>query len=297
MTPGATGTSVSSCATKGQRDEAIAEFRAAIRFQPGDPRVRYSLGNVLMVQGKLNEAIAEFRAAIRLEPDSAEAHCNLGQALQLQGDYAGALEMRRRGHELGSRRPYWQYPSATWVKDAEHMLALAPRLPALLRGEDKPRDHPERLAFFQMCRNAKRYAAAARLWAEALEHDPKLGEEREVQLRQSRYIAACAAALAGCGQGQDDPKPDERSRARLRNQALEWLRAELTAWGRFLDGGQPTARASVVESLRDWEFDIELAGVRDPDALAKLPGAERGAWRSLWAEVDALLARARGGRP
>src|SRR5262249_7150191 len=245
----------------------------------------------------LDEAMAAYRTPIPLDPEFAEAHCNLGHVLQQQGDYAGALEMRRRGHELGSRRPDWQYPSAKWVKEAEHMLALAPRLPRVRRGGDKPLDNPERLAFSQMCYATKRYAAAARLWAAALEHDPKLGEEREVQHCQRRYIAACAAALAGCGQGQDDPKPDERSRAKLRNQALEWLRAELTDWGRFLDGGQPTARASVAGSLRDWKFDIQLAGVRDPDTLAKLPGAERSAWRSLWGEVDALLARARGGRP
>ena len=36
-------------------------------------------------QGKLEEAIAEYRAAIRLKPDFAEAHCNLGNALTDQG--------------------------------------------------------------------------------------------------------------------------------------------------------------------------------------------------------------------
>jgi hypothetical protein len=29
----------------------------------------------------------------------------------------------------------------------------------------------------------------------------------------------------------------------------------------------------------------------------KLPEAERTAWQALWADVDALLAKARGGRP
>jgi len=31
--------------------------------------------------------------------------------------------------------------------------------------------------------------------------------------------------------------------------------------------------------------------VRDADALAKLPEAERETWRKLWADVDALLAK------
>jgi hypothetical protein len=35
--------------------------------------------------------------------------------------------------------------------------------------------------------------------------------------------------------------------------------------------------------------DPSLAGLPDPDRLAKLPEAEREACRKLWADVDALL--------
>ena len=34
---------------------------------------------------------------------------------------------------------------------------------------------------------------------------------------------------------------------------------------------------------------MDLIGVRNPDALAKLPEAEQKEWRALWAGVDALL--------
>ena len=63
----------------------------------------------------------------------------------------------------------------------------------------------------------------------------------------------------------------------------------------MLDAGGAQARPLVQQTLQHWQADPDLAGVRDADALAKLPEAERAAWRSLWAEVDALLARARGG--
>ena len=33
----------------------------------------------------------------------------------------------------------------------------------------------------------------------------------------------------------------------------------------------------------------DLAGVRDPEALIKLPQEEQKAWRDLWADVDTLL--------
>ena len=40
------------------------------------------------------------------------------------------------------------------------------------------------------------------------------------------------------------------------------------------------------------KVDSDLAGVRDRDALAKLPSDEQDAWRKLWDEVDALLKKA-----
>ncbi len=272
---------------QGKVDEAVAAFRTAIRLWPDDAETHYNLGNVLMSQRKIAEAATEFRTAIRLKPDHAEAHCNLGQLLRVQGDYDGALAMLRRGHELGSRQPGWRYPSAQWVAVAERMAALVARLPALLKGEDRPKDGAERLTLAQVCYDTKRYAAAARLWAEALAAEPKLGDDRRAQ---HRYSAACSASLAAAGQGADDPRPDDAARARLRGQALEWLKAERAAWARMLDAGDAQARPTVRQTLEHWYVDTDLAGVRDAGALAKLPESERAAWRALWAEVNALLA-------
>jgi hypothetical protein len=169
------------------------------------------------------------------------------------------------------------------------MAALAGRLPALLKGDDRPRDNAERLALAEMCHDMKHHAAAARLWAEALESDPKLADD----LRSGhRYSAACAAALAGCGKGRDEPAPSDAERARLRGLALDWLRSDL-----ILRTKQLETAAKARSALAHWRGDPDLAGVRDAGALTKLPEGERGAWQSLWAEVDALLARARGGRP
>ena len=38
------------------------------------------------------------------------------------------------GHELGSKRPDWRYPSAQWVAQAERMLALAEAAPGRAPG-------------------------------------------------------------------------------------------------------------------------------------------------------------------
>ncbi len=137
-----------------------------------------------------------------------------------------------------------------------------------------------------MAFDREHFAAAARLWAEALASDPKLGDDRQTQ---PRYNAACAAALAGTGRGKDQPSPDDAARAKLRQQALDWLKAELMTWGRFLEAGPPQARPAIIQTLDHWRQDTDLAGIRDAVALAKLPEDERKAWQSLWADVDSFL--------
>ena len=63
----------------------------------------------------------------------------------------------------------------------------------MVRGEDKPADNAERLSFAQIAYDQKKFAFATRLWAEALDTDPKLGDDRQAG---HRYKAARAAALA-----------------------------------------------------------------------------------------------------
>ena len=112
------------------------------------------------------------------------------------------------------------------------------------------------------------------------------------QLRRQagqRYNAACAAALAGCGQGTDDPKPDDAARASLRRQALDWLKAERAAWAKLLDSGDAQSRSVVAQNLQHWQADPDLAGIRDRDAIEKLPADERHGWEALWKDVDVLL--------
>jgi hypothetical protein len=54
------------------------------------------------------------------------------------------------------------------------------------------------------------------------------------------------------------------------------------------------SRRAVQKMLGHWQADPDLAGVRGEPALAKLPEAEREAWRTLWAVIATTLARAQG---
>jgi tetratricopeptide (TPR) repeat protein len=273
---------------QGNLDEAIRERRIVVRLKPGDADAHNNLGNALDDRGSLDEAIAEYRKAIDLNPDEYLPHNSLGHALRQLGDYTRSLAEIRKAHELGSKRPGWKYPSAAWVAEAEHMAALAPRLPAVLKSDDIPRDTAERLTFARMAYDGGHFAVAARLWSEATEADPKLAADREAR---HRYNAACAAALASAGKGKDDPHADAPKQAKLRRQALDSLRSELAEWARVANAEPAKASTTIVKTLRHWKVDIDLVSIRDSSALAKLTPDEQKAWSTLWADVDAMIKR------
>jgi hypothetical protein len=50
-------------------------------------------------------------------------------------------------------------------------------------------------------------------------------------------------------------------------------------------------------NMRRWLADPAFDGVRGPEALARLPEAERQAWQVLWADVADTLGRAEGTTP
>ena len=165
--------------------------------------------------------------------------------------------------------------------------ALDARLAAVLGGKQSPADELERTRLAFRAYQKSLHASSARLYAEAVANDPKLAADRRAQ---HLYNAARAAASAGVGLGADDPGPDEGTKAKLRAQALGWLRSELSAWRAFAMNGGPADKQLVARTLDHWKRDTDLSGVRDAPGLARLTEAEHKEWQGLWAGVDALRA-------
>jgi serine/threonine-protein kinase len=158
-----------------------------------------------------------------------------------------------------------------------------------LSGQRQPADAAERLDLAFICQRNKRNVAATRFYGEVFTEKPQLAGDLNTQ---HRYNAACAAALAGCGQGKDADKLDAKERARLRQQALDWLRADLRAYRQVIDKSPVIA-----QRMQHWLKDEDFSGVRGSAALAKLPEAERSAWQKLWVEVADTLTRAQRAVP
>jgi serine/threonine-protein kinase len=269
-----------------QVDAAIEEYRKAIDLDPKYALPHYNSGKILGDKQQLDAAIREYRSAIDLDPKLTKAHCNLGFALREKGLFAESLAELQEGHRLGSAQPDWRYPSSRWVQGAEWLLETNRRLPAILEGKEKPVNDSERPALGWLCQRPfkKLHAASTRFYAEAFAHNPKLAED---VTKPHRYNAACSAALASCGKGEDAAKLDDQERARLRQQALDWLRADLAAWTKLADDAKQ--HDGIRRTLAHWQQDADLAGIRDEKELAKLHADEREACQKLWADVAELL--------
>ena len=75
------------------------------------------------------------------------------------------------------------------------------------------------------------------------------------------------------------------AKAKLREQALAWLHAELERWTLVVKAAEPKQCQVVVQTLAHWQVDSDLSVVRG-DAIEKLPESEQVAWRALWTAVD-----------
>ena len=171
------------------------------------------------------------------------------------------------------------------------------KLAAILAAKTQPADAAERIQLAQLCQRPCKglYATSARFYAEAFVAEPTLVDQASAVNRYNpnRYNAACAAALAGTGQGKDAAQLGDAERARWRKQALVWLRDDLAVHAERVQRGRPEALALVRQRLELWQRDDDLMGIRDPAALARLPAAEQAACTVLWADVSALLEKAR----
>jgi serine/threonine-protein kinase len=274
---------------RGRLDEAIAAYRESIRLNPTFALSHHNLGAVLADRGDLAGAISAYHQALRLDPNLAVSYLGLGQALRHQGQFAESLAAFRRGHALGSRSPRWPYPSGDLVRQAERWVELDARLPAVLRKEAEPASAAERLELARLCIDKQLYATSAQFYQDAFAAQPDLATNLQTH---QRYYAACVAARAGCGQGRDASKLDARRRAHWRQQALDWLRADLTLLAKHLDAVTPAVRQQIELQLRYWQRNPELAGLREPAALDGLPDTERGKCIKLWADVEQLRKRA-----
>ncbi len=273
---------------RGKHDEAAREIRESIKLNPDDAGNHKILASLLSWWLKFDESLPEFREAIRLEPENFPVYLEYATALRRTGKHAEALAVVRKAQAMSPRSLVDYYHPPEWFAKFETLASLAGRLPAILKGEDHPKTIAEELDLALMCHDDKLYGHALRFRADALEKDPKLGDNRRAQ---HRYNAACSALLVAAGRGKDATPLEDAARSDLRRRALAWLKAEMAAWFKLLETGSPQDRSTMLMSIRWWPRDPDLATVRG-DAIAKLPEPERKDWQAFWVECETLMGKA-----
>jgi len=66
---------------QGKLDDAIREYREALRLRPNFPGAHVEIGIALKGKGDSDGELAEYRAAVRLDPDNADAHRFIAMSL------------------------------------------------------------------------------------------------------------------------------------------------------------------------------------------------------------------------
>jgi hypothetical protein len=126
---------------------------------------------------------------------------------------------------------------------------------------------------------AERYAEGRKVLLDAIRDYPDLANDPRTYLR---YNAACLSM--NCADGLGINAPPEAERPTYRKQALAFLTTHLGAVRKLA----ATDMALVHGHMQRWSEDKDLASVRDPKAVERLPPEERDAWKKIWTEVLAL---------
>lgn len=74
-----------------QIDQAIEEYRKAVRLEPADHRTHARLGSAFFLQHNYDEAIIHWGEAVRLRPNDHETHALLGEVFAKQGNIDKAI--------------------------------------------------------------------------------------------------------------------------------------------------------------------------------------------------------------
>lgn len=106
-----TSTLAAYCGSRGQYDEAVRFYTAALVLRPNNPHFVYSLGDALLAKGSPQEAVTEYSWVIARQSNHVDAVIQRGRAYARLRQPDKVLEDFSRAIELGYQLPqawYWR---------------------------------------------------------------------------------------------------------------------------------------------------------------------------------------------
>jgi tetratricopeptide (TPR) repeat protein len=94
---------------RGDHEQAVAQFREAIRLDAKYAAPRVLMGSSLLALGRVQEAAAELERAVKIDPREPAARLELARAYQRSGNLAGTVEQFRQLRDLAPQDPEYAY--------------------------------------------------------------------------------------------------------------------------------------------------------------------------------------------
>jgi tetratricopeptide (TPR) repeat protein len=159
---------------RGNLDEAVKQFREAIRLESAVSFPYNGLGTAYARQAKLDDAIAMFLKATTLDPGLEAAHCNLGKAYLIKGKTAEAIAELKTALRLKPDKTEAQAMLADALIQTGKASEALPYCEAVVNAE--PRNAHAHFVLGSAHLSAKRLAQAVVNFKEALRLAPDAPE-------------------------------------------------------------------------------------------------------------------------
>jgi tetratricopeptide (TPR) repeat protein len=163
------------CLRKDKTDEALAEFKRAVQFDPDWSDPHRLLGYTYRNTGDLNSALAEFNIAQKLDPNELDTFHGAGGVLRQMKRMAEAVEEYKKAIELNTRDAYAHIALAACYEDlGQAELSAECKKRAVNIGDSQIESRFDRACFWALAGNRKQ---ALQFLAEAF----RAGETTEEQ--------------------------------------------------------------------------------------------------------------------
>jgi tetratricopeptide (TPR) repeat protein len=253
-------------------------LRAAAERYPHNEWLHFDLAGICLQMDppEYAEALRHTATATLLWPDSAVFQLQLGDCYAGLGSYDQATVCYRKCIELGHGAVVGYVHMARALEKKKDCDGAAAAVRDAIRLQ--PKNGRAQSELGSMLADAGRYAEALKVLVDAIREYPDQANDPRTYLR---YNAACLSMNCADGLGVNAPPPTERPA--YRKQALAFLTTHLAAVRKLA-----ATDTALHRHVQRWSEDRDLASVRDPKTVGRLPPDERDAWNRLWTEVRAL---------
>ena len=101
-------------ARNGKLDDAIQQYRTALKFKPDYIGVYYNLGNAYARKGDTEHAIYNYRKALQFDPDFFKSYYNIAKMLFNQGKIGEAIQNYQKALSINHDTPQTLY-NLSWI--------------------------------------------------------------------------------------------------------------------------------------------------------------------------------------